>query len=77
MNNAGISASGAVEEIPLSDFRRVMETNYFGVLRCTKAVLPGMRERRSAISSMYRGSAVDWPVCGKGLYGVQMGIGSD
>ena len=47
VNNAGIHASGAVEELPLSVFRRVMETNYFGVLRCTKAVLPGMREQRS------------------------------
>jgi NAD(P)-dependent dehydrogenase (short-subunit alcohol dehydrogenase family) len=47
VNNAGIHASGAVEEIPLADFRRVMETNYFGVLRCIQAVLPGMRERQS------------------------------
>jgi NAD(P)-dependent dehydrogenase (short-subunit alcohol dehydrogenase family) len=47
VNNAGIHASGAVEEVPLADFRRVMETNYFGVLRCVQAVLPGMRERRN------------------------------
>jgi NAD(P)-dependent dehydrogenase (short-subunit alcohol dehydrogenase family) len=47
VNNAGIHTSGAVEEVPLADFRRVMETNYFGVLRCMQAVLPGMRERRS------------------------------
>lgn len=47
INNAGIHTSGAIEEIPLSDFRRVMETNYFGVLRCIQAVLPGMREQRS------------------------------
>jgi NAD(P)-dependent dehydrogenase (short-subunit alcohol dehydrogenase family) len=46
VNNAGIHASGAIEEIPLAAFRRVMETNYFGVLRCIQAVLPGMRERR-------------------------------
>ncbi|HLW71605.1 MAG TPA: SDR family oxidoreductase [Candidatus Binataceae bacterium] len=47
VNNAGIHASGAIEEIPLSDFRRVMETNYFGALRCIQAVLPSMRQRRS------------------------------
>jgi NAD(P)-dependent dehydrogenase (short-subunit alcohol dehydrogenase family) len=36
-----------VEELPLGDFRQVMETNFFGVLRCTKAVVPGMRLQRS------------------------------
>ena len=35
-----------MEELPLDVFREVMETNYFGPLRCIKAVLPSMRERR-------------------------------
>jgi NAD(P)-dependent dehydrogenase (short-subunit alcohol dehydrogenase family) len=47
VNNAGIERQGSVEEMDLSDFKSVMETNYFGVLRCTKKVLPYMRERRS------------------------------
>ena len=47
VNNAGIAAVGSVEESPLSEFRSVMETNYFGALRCIQAVLPGMRERRN------------------------------
>lgn len=47
VNNAGISGGGPVEEVPLEIFRRVMETNFFGSLRCIKAVLPGMRERCS------------------------------
>ena len=47
VNNAGIAVTGPVEELPLADFRRVMETNYFGALRCIQAVFPGMRERRS------------------------------
>jgi len=46
VNNAGIEHTGSVEEIPLADFRRVMETNYFGALRAIQAVVPGMRERR-------------------------------
>lgn len=46
VNNAGISVHGSVEELPLSEFRRVMETNFFGALRCIQAVVPGMRERR-------------------------------
>jgi NAD(P)-dependent dehydrogenase (short-subunit alcohol dehydrogenase family) len=47
VNNAGIGNMGPVEETPLPVFRAVMETNFFGALRCTQAVLPGMRERRS------------------------------
>jgi len=47
VNNAGIERTGSVEELPLSEFRAVMETNYFGALRCIKAVLPSMRQRAS------------------------------
>ena len=47
VNNAGIAVTGPVEELPLAEFRRVMETNYFGALRCIQAVVRGMRERRS------------------------------
>jgi NAD(P)-dependent dehydrogenase (short-subunit alcohol dehydrogenase family) len=46
VNNAGLGLGGSVEELPLDVFREVMETNYFGALRCIKAVLPSMRERR-------------------------------
>jgi NAD(P)-dependent dehydrogenase (short-subunit alcohol dehydrogenase family) len=46
VNNAGITGVGAIEETPLDMFRHVMETNFFGGLRCIKAVLPSMRERR-------------------------------
>ena len=47
VNNAGIERSGSVEELPLAEFRAVMETNYFGAIRCIQAVVPAMRERRS------------------------------
>lgn len=47
VNNAGIGHVGAVEELPIDAFRAVMETNFFGALRCIQAVVPGMRERRS------------------------------
>ena len=39
VNNAGIGYGGTVEEAPLEAFESVMETNYFGAIRCTKAVL--------------------------------------
>lgn len=47
VNNAGVEAVGSVEELPLSRFRALMETNYFGALRCIQALLPQMRQRRS------------------------------
>lgn len=47
VNNAGIERSGSVEELALAEFRAVMETNYFGALRCIQGVLPAMRARRS------------------------------
>ncbi|MGA7238407.1 MAG: SDR family oxidoreductase [Bryobacteraceae bacterium] len=45
VNNAGVERFGAVEETPLAEFRRCMETNYFGSIRCIQAVAPGMRSR--------------------------------
>jgi NAD(P)-dependent dehydrogenase (short-subunit alcohol dehydrogenase family) len=47
VNNAGVERSGSIEELPLTDFRAVMETNYFGALRCVQALTPHMRKRRS------------------------------
>ena len=47
VNNAGIERHDSVEETSMADFKAVMETNYFGVLRCIKAVLPQMRNDRS------------------------------
>ena len=47
VNNAGIFSIEAVEDESLEQFRRVMETNYFGAVRCVKRVLPAMRKRRS------------------------------
>lgn len=47
VNNAGIDRMGSVEELALAEHRAVMETNYFGVIRCIQAVMPAMRHRRS------------------------------
>ena len=47
VNNAGVEREGSVEELPLAEFRAVMETNYFGAIRCIQAVVPKMRQRRS------------------------------
>ena len=47
VNNAGVERTGSVEALAMDDFRAVMETNYFGAIRCIKALLPQMRQRRS------------------------------
>lgn len=46
-NVAGVIAVGPVEALTLDDFADVMETNFFGSVRATFAVLPAMRARRS------------------------------
>jgi NAD(P)-dependent dehydrogenase (short-subunit alcohol dehydrogenase family) len=47
VNNAGIGLNGSIEEMPMAEFKAVMETNFFGAIRCIQAVLPTMRERKS------------------------------
>ena len=47
VNNAGIERHGSIEELPMADFKAIMETNYFGVIRCIQAVLPQMRENKN------------------------------
>jgi NAD(P)-dependent dehydrogenase (short-subunit alcohol dehydrogenase family) len=46
INNAGFVQVGAVEDLSMQEWRRQFETNFFGVIRVTQAVLPRMRERR-------------------------------
>jgi NAD(P)-dependent dehydrogenase (short-subunit alcohol dehydrogenase family) len=45
-NNAGVNFSAAVEDLSLEDWRLQFETNFFGVLRVTQAVVPDMRQRK-------------------------------
>jgi NAD(P)-dependent dehydrogenase (short-subunit alcohol dehydrogenase family) len=47
VNNAGVGYMAVVEELKMEDFKQQFETNLFGVLRVTQAVLPQMRARRS------------------------------
>ena len=45
VNNAGYGNVGSVEDTSLDEFRAQIETNLFGVIIMTKAVLPHFRER--------------------------------
>jgi len=47
VNNAGYGYRAAVEEGDESDVRTLFETHFFGAVAMIKAVLPGMRARRS------------------------------
>jgi NAD(P)-dependent dehydrogenase (short-subunit alcohol dehydrogenase family) len=49
VNNAGYAVGGFVEDVPLEEWRRQMETNFFGLVAVTKEVLPYMREQGSGL----------------------------
>lgn len=46
VHNAGVAVAGAHEDIPDAEIRRVMETNFFGILALTRALLPTFRAQR-------------------------------
>jgi NAD(P)-dependent dehydrogenase (short-subunit alcohol dehydrogenase family) len=47
INNAGYGLGGAFEDSSMSEIKAQYETNVFGLVRVTQAVLPGMRKQRS------------------------------
>ncbi len=47
VNNAGIDTLGAVEETTAQEALNLFQTNFFGVHRLIRAVLPAMRERKT------------------------------
>lgn len=47
VNNAGIGLAGAFEATPMAAARTIFNTNCFGVMAMTRAIIPQMRERRS------------------------------
>ncbi|KAJ8362775.1 hypothetical protein SKAU_G00116060 [Synaphobranchus kaupii] len=47
INNAGIGLVGPVESISMDEMKKVFETNFFGVVRMIKEVMPDMKKRRA------------------------------
>src|SRR5437867_4514028 len=49
INNAGYGLVGPFEELSMDEIKQQFETNFFGVMRVTQAVLPIMREQKYGI----------------------------
>jgi NAD(P)-dependent dehydrogenase (short-subunit alcohol dehydrogenase family) len=49
VNNAGIGLMGALEATPMRTIREIFETNTFGTIAMSQAVIPGMRARRRGV----------------------------
>lgn len=49
VNNAGFAVGGFVEDVSMEAWRSQMETNFFGLVAMTKAVIPAMRLQRSGL----------------------------
>jgi NAD(P)-dependent dehydrogenase (short-subunit alcohol dehydrogenase family) len=49
VNNAGWSAHGPIEKVPLPEVRRMFETNFFGAARMIQAIAPKMRARKRGV----------------------------
>src|SRR5262245_51057312 len=62
VNNAGIGLFGAFEVTPMATVREVFETNTFGVMAMTQAVVPQMRARRSGVIVNVTSSATLTPM---------------
>ena len=50
--NAGISVAAPFEKLSLDDYRRVFETNVFGVVRTAQACLPALRRSRGSFAAI-------------------------
>ena len=66
VNNAGMSVAGFIEDLTVDEIRTQFETNFFGAVGMSKAVLPTMRRQRRGhiiqVSSV--GGLVAYPILG-------------
>ncbi|SOJ54046.1 3-oxoacyl-[acyl-carrier-protein] reductase FabG [Mycobacterium simulans] len=68
VNNAGYGYRAAVEEGDDADIRTLFETHFFGAVEMIKAVLPGMRARRSGAIVNISSIGVQLTPVGSGYY---------
>ncbi len=68
VNNAGYVLTGAIEETSIEEAKSQFETNFFGVVRMTNAVLPTMRRQNSGLIINLASIAAILPVPFEGFY---------
>lgn len=69
VNSAGYALTGALEETSVDEARWQFETNFFGLFRITKAILPGMREQKAGRIVNISSAFGFLPSPGLGIYG--------
>ncbi|WP_457325374.1 oxidoreductase [Roseateles sp. P5_E11] len=67
VNNAGFGVIGAVEEVSPDEYRRMFETNVFGLIEATRVALPALRRSRGRFVNLSSGSGIATRA-GFGLY---------
>ncbi|MFT4087132.1 MAG: SDR family oxidoreductase [Gordonia sp. (in: high G+C Gram-positive bacteria)] len=68
INNAGESHDGPLEDTPLESIEHIFAVNVFGPIALTKAVLPGMRARRTGTVVMVGSMLASFPVAFRSTY---------
>jgi NAD(P)-dependent dehydrogenase (short-subunit alcohol dehydrogenase family) len=68
VNNAGYGIMDLAETVPLAQAQRQFDTNFFGVLRMNRAVLPAMRRQGSGLLLHVSSGAGRLAIPGMGLY---------
>jgi len=74
VNNAGWAVMGAVEDTAIEEAKVQFETNFFGVLRLCRAVLPAMRRQRGGYIVTISSLSGLFGTPFSGLYGRAMGV---
>jgi NADP-dependent 3-hydroxy acid dehydrogenase YdfG len=77
VNNAGVMLLGPIEHAPTEEWRRMIHANVFGVLYCTHAALPLMREQGSGHIVNVSSVAGRVARAGSGVYNLtKFGVGA-